>query len=85
MRAASMAVLPAPITASSRPSGPGSPRSAAALVATNAEVAVLDRAAFLRLVQAEPGFALYVLQVLAQRLRRLGDALADGDAVPGEG
>jgi hypothetical protein len=37
------------------------------------------------LVQAEPGFALYVLQVLAQRLRRLGDALADGDAVPGEG
>ena len=62
-----------------------SPRSAAALVATNAEVAVLDRAAFLRLVQAEPGFALCVLQVLAQRLRRLGDALADGDAEPGEG
>jgi CRP/FNR family transcriptional regulator, cyclic AMP receptor protein len=56
------------------------PRSAAALAATNTEVAILDRAAFLRLVQAEPGFALYVLQVLAQRLRRLDDAVADGSA-----
>jgi CRP/FNR family transcriptional regulator, cyclic AMP receptor protein len=56
------------------------PRSAAALAATNTEVAILDRAAFLRLVQAEPGFALYVLQVLAQRLRRLDDTVADGSA-----
>lgn len=54
-----------------------SPRSAAALAATNSEVAILDRDAFLRLVQADPGFALYVLQVLAQRLRRLDDALAN--------
>ncbi len=59
------------------------PRSAAALAATNTEVAILDRAAFLRLVQAEPGFALYVLQVLAQRLRRLDDAVADRPADEG--
>ena len=62
-----------------------SPRSAAALAATNSEVAILNRDAFLRLVQAEPGFALYVLQILAQRLRRLDDSLANrsGDADSG--
>lgn len=53
------------------------PRSAAALAATNSEVAILDRDGFLRLVQSEPGFALYVLQILAQRLRRLDDSLAN--------
>lgn len=57
------------------------PRSAAALVATNTEVAIVDRAAFLKLVGDEPAFALYVLQVLAQRLRRLDDAVAMGSAV----
>ncbi len=55
----------------------GCPRSAAALAATNSEVAILNRDAFLSLVRAEPGFALYVLQILAQRLRRLDDALAN--------
>ncbi|MBU2580346.1 MAG: Crp/Fnr family transcriptional regulator [Alphaproteobacteria bacterium] len=53
-----------------------SPRSAAALVSKNTEVAILDRATFLRQVEAEPNFALYVLQVLAQRLRRLDAAVA---------
>lgn len=53
-----------------------SPRSAAALVASNTEVAILDRQAFLAQVADDPKFALYVLQVLAQRLRRLDDALA---------
>lgn len=52
------------------------PRSAAALAATNAEVAILDRPAFLRLIQAEPSFALYVLKVLSQRLRKLDELLA---------
>lgn len=61
------------------------PRSAAALAATNTEVAILDRAAYLRLVRAEPDFALYVLQILAQRLRRLDDALADRSAGEGSG
>ena len=53
-----------------------SPRSAAALVATNTEVAILSRAEFLAQLTFEPKFALYVLQVMAQRLRRLDDALA---------
>ncbi len=53
-----------------------SPRSAAALVATNTEVAILNRAEFLAQVTFEPEFALYVLRVLAQRLRRLDDAIA---------
>ena len=61
------------------------PRSAAAFAATNSEVAILNKDTFLRLVQSEPGFALYVLQILAQRLRRLGDSLVNrsGDADSG--
>ncbi|MEQ8824134.1 MAG: Crp/Fnr family transcriptional regulator [Filomicrobium sp.] len=51
-----------------------SPRSAAALAATNAEVTILDRPAFLELIKAEPDFAFYVLRTLSQRLRKL-DAL----------
>ncbi|MCH9807124.1 MAG: Crp/Fnr family transcriptional regulator [Alphaproteobacteria bacterium] len=57
-----------------------SPRSAAALAATNAEVAILDRQAFLKLVQSDPAFSLYVLEIMAQRLRRLDIALAEKDA-----
>ncbi|KUO60373.1 MAG: Crp/Fnr family transcriptional regulator [Alphaproteobacteria bacterium BRH_c36] len=52
------------------------PRSAAALVASNAEVAILSRAEFLAQIMVDPKFALYVLQVMAQRLRRLDDAIA---------
>lgn len=48
-----------------------SPRSAAALAATNAEVTILDRPAFLELIKAEPDFAFYVLRTLSQRLRKL--------------
>jgi CRP/FNR family transcriptional regulator, cyclic AMP receptor protein len=59
------------------------PRNAAALVVSNTEVAILDRATFLRLVEDEPEFALYVMQVLAQRLRRLNDAVA-GRGSPAE-
>ncbi len=52
------------------------PRSAAALAATNAEVAILDRSAFLRTIKADPEFALYVLEVLSKRLRKLDELLA---------
>lgn len=53
-----------------------SPRSAAALVSTNTEVAILDREAFFRQVEADPNFALRVLQVMADRLRRMDQVLA---------
>lgn len=48
-----------------------SPRSASAIAATKGEVAVVDRAAFLDLVREEPSFALYVMGVLAGRVRRM--------------
>lgn len=54
------------------------PRSAAALAVSNAEVAALDRPAFLALVREAPDFSLYVLQIMAQRLRRLDDWIKAG-------
>ncbi len=45
-------------------------RSAAALAAEASEVVVIDRDLFAALVREEPGFALAVMRVLAQRLRR---------------
>ncbi len=56
----------------------GGERLAAALVISNAELAIFDRAAFLAQVRADPAFSLYVLQVLSQRLRRLDDWLVAG-------
>lgn len=46
------------------------PRSAAALAAEPSELIVISRALFLALLAEDPSFALHVMQVLAQRLRR---------------
>jgi len=50
------------------------PRSAAALASEPTELAVVDKNTFLMLVREEPGFALRVMRVLAQRIRRIGAA-----------
>ena len=50
------------------------PRSAAAMAAEATEVAVIDRDAFLALVRQEPQFALRIMRVLAERIRRMNPA-----------
>lgn len=50
------------------------PRSAAALTSEPTELAVVDKTTFLTLVREEPEFALRVMRVLAQRIRRMGTA-----------
>ncbi len=50
----------------------GGPRSAAALAAEATEVAVIDKAAFHALVREEPAFALAIMRLLAERVRRMG-------------
>ncbi len=57
-----------------------SPRSAAALAASNVEVAMVNREQFLSLVKDDPAFSLYVLQIMAQRLRRLDEAIGGKSA-----
>lgn len=52
-----------------------SPRSAAAIAVEATEVAVIDRAAFLRLVKENPDFSLYVMGKLASRIRRMNKNL----------
>jgi CRP/FNR family transcriptional regulator, cyclic AMP receptor protein len=47
------------------------PRSASAVVKEAGEIAVIDRSTFLDLVREQPSFALYVMRVLAQRLRKM--------------
>lgn len=51
------------------------PRSATAIALEPTEVAVVDKAAFLDLVRQEPGFSLYVMRLLAGRLRRMNETL----------
>jgi CRP/FNR family cyclic AMP-dependent transcriptional regulator len=51
------------------------PRAAAALASEPTEVAVVDMATFLKLLVEEPKFALRVMRVLTERIRRLGGAL----------
>jgi CRP/FNR family transcriptional regulator, cyclic AMP receptor protein len=51
------------------------PRAAAALASEPTEVAVVDMVTFLRLIGEEPKFALRVMRVLTERIRRLGAAL----------
>ncbi len=46
------------------------PRSASAMAAVDTEVFSVDRDAFLKLVRAEPAFALDVMRTLATRVRR---------------
>lgn len=48
-----------------------SPRSASAVAVTEVRVVPIDERRFLRLVQETPGFALSVLRVMAERLRRM--------------
>jgi len=50
----------------------GGPRSAAALAAEASEVAVIDKAMFHTLVREEPEFALRIMHVLTERIRRMG-------------
>jgi len=45
------------------------PRSATAIAVTAGEVAVIDQATFKDLVREDPSFALYVMGILARRIR----------------
>ena len=47
------------------------PRSATAVAATAGEVAVIDRDVFLALVGESPAFSLYVMKLMASRIRRM--------------
>ena len=49
----------------------GAPRSAAAIALDASDVIALDRQAFLNLVREEPEFALHVMGVLANRIRKM--------------
>ncbi|HEY1727514.1 MAG TPA: cyclic nucleotide-binding domain-containing protein [Candidatus Baltobacteraceae bacterium] len=51
------------------------PRSATAVAAKDSKVSAVDRKRFLFLVQNHPFFALQVMEVLANRLRRMDDTL----------
>lgn len=46
------------------------PRKAAALASQTTEVAVIDKPTFLALIADEPDFALAVMEVMAERVRR---------------
>lgn len=47
------------------------PRSASAVVSQSGEAAVINRETFFDLIREEPSFALYVMRIMAQRLRRM--------------
>lgn len=47
-----------------------SPRAAAALASQPTEVAVIDKTAFLALIAEEPEFALQIMKLMAERVRR---------------
>lgn len=56
------------------------PRSATATTTRASEVAIIDRAGFLRLVGENPGFSLYVMKQMGRRIRRLNETLRpEGD------
>ena len=50
------------------------PRSATAVASEAGEVAIIDRATFLQLVREQPSFSLYVMGIMAKRLRRMNVA-----------
>ncbi len=58
-----------------------SPRSATAQARTAARVVTVDRAHFTFLVQEHPTFALQVMTVMAERLRRANEHMPKSDAV----
>ena len=51
----------------------GSPRSASAIAREATEVAVIDEATFLMLLQKNPAFGLDLLRRMARRLRQMND------------
>ncbi|MGE5266045.1 MAG: Crp/Fnr family transcriptional regulator [Deltaproteobacteria bacterium] len=51
------------------------PRSAAAVAKEPTEVLELSRAQFLALIQETPEFALHIMAVLANRIRRMNESL----------
>jgi CRP/FNR family cyclic AMP-dependent transcriptional regulator len=55
----------------------GGPRSAAALAAEPTEVAAIDRETFHALVREQPLFALAIMRLLTERIRRLGQSRAE--------
>jgi CRP/FNR family cyclic AMP-dependent transcriptional regulator len=48
----------------------GQPRSATAVAATDCSIAAINEKRFLRLVEVTPRFALQMMQVITERLRR---------------
>jgi len=48
------------------------PRAAAALACEPTELAVIDKPMFLTLIKEEPEFALRIMQLMAERVRRMG-------------
>jgi CRP-like cAMP-binding protein len=50
------------------------PRSASARAAADCNLAVIDKKRFLRLVELTPHFALHMMQVISERLRRASAA-----------
>jgi len=53
------------------------PRTGTAVAKTDARIAVVDETRFLFLIQQTPNFALHVMRVLSDRLRRMDRRLAD--------
>jgi CRP/FNR family cyclic AMP-dependent transcriptional regulator len=48
------------------------PRAAAALACEPSELAVIDKPTFLTLINEEPEFALRIMRLMAERVRRMG-------------
>ncbi len=48
------------------------PRAAAALASEPSELAVIDKPTFLTLITEEPEFALRIMRLMAERVRRMG-------------
>ncbi len=48
------------------------PRAAAALACEPSELAVIDKPTFLTLINEEPEFALRIIRLMAERVRRMG-------------
>lgn len=53
----------------------GSPRSATAIAAEVSEVVPIDRGAFQELVRRDPEFALRLMRLMADRIRRTNESL----------
>jgi len=58
------------------------PRSATAVAVTDCRLAPINEKQFLLLVQETPFFSLYVMRVLAERLRKMDAALAAENRIP---